>query len=237
MTYKGTVGNNSTLPTTNVKVGDTYLVDADGKIALTTDNSYDGTAITAGKGDLLIATGTETDGIITSGLKWSYVPSGDDAERDTTYTWTGTAASNKKVLPTVGAGEAGSWQLTAGTAMTVSSTGTDDMTTTISHANVSSSQATGTEQNNVQSLNVVSGVEVNDQGHVTTVTTTRYNLQDTTYTLSGATTDIDKGVQITDTLTASVGGTTTSVTSITSDTLAMKAGTNSYSIDIKWGSF
>ena len=121
--------------------------------------------------------------------------------------------------------------------MTVSSTGTDDMTTTISHANVSSSQATGTEQNNVQSLNVVSGVEVNDQGHVTTVTTTRYNLQDTTYTLSGATTDIEKGVQITDTLTASVGGTTTSVTSITSDTLAMKAGTNSYSIDIKWGSF
>lgn len=237
MTYKGTVGNNSTLPTTNVKVGDTYLVDADGKIALTTDNSYDGTAVTAGKGDLLIATGTETDGIITSGLKWSYVPSGDDAERDTTYTWTGTAASNKKVLQTVGAGEAGSWQLTAGTAMTVSSTGTDDMTTTISHANVSSSQATGTEQNNVQSLNVVSGVEVNDQGHVTTVTTTRYNLQDTTYTLSGATTDIEKGVQITDTLTASVGGTTTSVTSITSDTLAMKAGTNSYSIDIKWGSF
>lgn len=237
MTYKGTVGTNTTLPTTDVKVGDTYLVDANDKIALTASNSYDGQAITAGKGDLLIATGTETNGVITSGLKWSYVPAGDDAEHDTTYTWTGTAASNKKVLQTVGAGEAGSWQLTAGTAMTVSSTGTDNMTTTIAHANVTSSQATGTEQNNVQSLNVVSGVEVNNQGHVTKVTTTKYNLQDTTYTLSGATTDIDKGVQITDTLTASVGGTTTSVTSITSDTLAMKAGTNSYSIDIKWGSF
>lgn len=237
MTYKGTVGANTTLPTDDVKVGDTYLVDANDKIALTASNSYDGQAITAKKGDLLIATGTESNGVITSGLKWSYVPAGDDAERDTTYTWTGTAATNKKVLQTVGAGEAGSWQLTAGTAMTVSSTGTDNMTTTIGHANVSSNQATGTEQNNVQSLSVVSGVEVNGQGHVTKVTTTKYNLQDTTYTLSGATADIDKGVQITDTLTASVGGTTTSVTSITSDTLAMKAGTNSYSIDIKWGSF
>ena len=237
MTYKGTVGNSKSLPTSDVQVGDTYLVDADDKIALTTSNSYDGTAVTAGKGDLLIATGTETNGVITSGLKWSYVPAGDDAERDTTYTWTGTAASNKKVLQTVGAGEAGSWQLTAGTAMTVSSTGTDNMVTTIGHADVTHTDADGEEQNNVQSLTVVSGVDVNAQGHVTKVTSTKYNLQDTTYTLSGATADITGGVKITDTLTASVGGTTTSVTSVTSETLTMKAGTNSYSVDIKWGSF
>lgn len=238
MTYKGTVGTSKSLPTTNVEVGDTYLVDADDKIALTTDNSYSGTAVTAGKGDLLIATGTETDGVITSGLKWSYVPAGDDAEHDTTYTWDSVASSNKKVLQTTGAGEAGSWQLTAGTAMTVSSTGEDDMVTTIGHADVSHTDADGTEENNVQSLTVVSDVDVNAQGHVTTVTKTKYNLQDTTYTLSGGTVEsITGGVKITDTLTPSVGGTSTSVTSVTSETLTMTAGTNSYTVDIKWGTF
>lgn len=244
MTYKGTVGSSTALPTSNVRVGDTYLVDADDKIAVAAENSYDGTAITAGKGDLLIATGDETDGVITSGIKWSYVPAGDDAEHDTTYTWLGTEASNKKVLQTVGSGEAGSWQLTAGTAMTVSSEGTDDMVTTISHADLDHTDADGVEQNNVQSLTVVSDVDVDKQGHVSTVTKTKYNLQDTTYTLSGATTKKDttnqtftSGVEITDTLTPSVGGTTTSVTSVTSNTLTMQAGNNGYSIDIKWGSF
>lgn len=245
MTYKGTVGTNNTLPvitaenTSTIQVGDTYLVDADDKIALTEDNSYDNVAVTAGKGDLLIATGDETNGFITDNLKWSYVPAGDDAEHDTTYSWTGEDTSNKKVLQTTGAGEAGSWQLTAGTAMTVSSTGTDDMVTTIGHADVEHKDEDGTEENNVQSLTVVSDVDVNTQGHVTTVTKTKYNLQDTTYTLSGAVEDIaGGGVKITDTLTSSAGGTSTSVTSVTSDSLTVKAaGVDSYSVDIKWGSF
>jgi uncharacterized protein YxjI len=244
MTYKGTVGTNNTLPvitaenTSTIQVGDTYLVDADDKIALTEDNSYDNVAVTAGKGDLLIATGDETNGFITDNLKWSYVPAGDDAEHDTTYSWTGEDTSNKKVLQTTGAGEAGSWQLTAGTAMTVSSTGTDDMVTTIGHADVEHKDEDGTEENNVQSLTVVSDVDVNAQGHVTTVTKTKYNLQDTTYTLSGGTVEsITGGVKITDTLTPSVGGTSTSVTSVTSETLTMTAGTNSYTVDIKWGTF
>ena len=241
MTYKGTVGASKTLPTNDVQVGDTYLVDADDAIALTTSNSYNGTAITAGKGDLLIATGTETNGVITSGLKWSYVPAGDDAEHDTTYTWVSDNTNNTKILKTddSAAAEVGSWKLASGTAITVSSNGTDNnMTTTIGHADVPHTDADGEEQNNVQSLTVVSGVDVNAQGHVTKVTKTKYNLQDTTYTLSGATVaTATKGVSITDTLTASTGGTSTSVTTVTSDTLTMTAGINGYSIDLKWGSF
>lgn len=72
MTFKGTVGTGGTiasLPTSGVSVGDTYKVIAAG--------TYGGQACKVG--DLLIAQGTETDGVITSGLSWVWVPSGDEA--------------------------------------------------------------------------------------------------------------------------------------------------------------
>lgn len=65
MTFKGTVGTGGTagtnLPTTGVKVGDTYKVASDG--------TYAGQS--AKVGDLFIATATTPT--------WAYVPSGDDA--------------------------------------------------------------------------------------------------------------------------------------------------------------
>lgn len=77
MTYRGTVGGTAatvaSLPASGVKVGDTYKVAAAGTYGT---HSCD-------VGDILIATGTETDGVITSGLTWTYVPSGDDT--DTQY--------------------------------------------------------------------------------------------------------------------------------------------------------
>lgn len=64
MTYKGTVGTGGTvesLPTSNVKVGDTYKVITDGTYA----------SQSAKVGDMFIATATTPT--------WSYIPSGDDA--------------------------------------------------------------------------------------------------------------------------------------------------------------
>lgn len=65
MTFKGTVGTGGTagtsLPTTGVKVGDTYKVASDGTYA----------SQSAKVGDLFIATATTPT--------WAYVPSGDDA--------------------------------------------------------------------------------------------------------------------------------------------------------------
>jgi hypothetical protein len=89
MHYCGTVGDGdkdtvAQLPTSNVKAGDTY------KIA--TAGTYAG--IDAEVGDLFIATGTETNGVISSGLAWTYIPSGDDV--DTKYSIS--AADNKVVL-------------------------------------------------------------------------------------------------------------------------------------------
>jgi len=64
MVYKGTIGTGgtagSTLPTTGVKVGDTYKI--------ITDGTYAGQA--AKVGDMFIATATTPT--------WSYIPSGDD---------------------------------------------------------------------------------------------------------------------------------------------------------------
>lgn len=73
MTYKGTIGEGGTitqLPTSGVKVGDTYKVITAGAYGV---NSCD-------IGDLLIATGDEVNGVINSNLTWTYVPSGDDTD-------------------------------------------------------------------------------------------------------------------------------------------------------------
>lgn len=83
MTYKGTVGTGATvtsLPTSGVKNGDTYKVATAGTYGT---HSCD-------VGDLLIATGTETNGVITSGLAWTYVPSGDDTDTQYDLTSNGT---------------------------------------------------------------------------------------------------------------------------------------------------
>ena len=63
MDYKGTVAGQSDLDEkTDVKVGDTYVVTS-------AFGSYT-------EGDLLVANGTETNGIITSDLTWQHVPTG-----------------------------------------------------------------------------------------------------------------------------------------------------------------
>lgn len=90
MTYKGTVGGTgataSALPTSGVKIGDTYMV--------AKDDTYDGKK--GYVGDLFIATGTETNGVITSGLAWTLVPSGNYP--DTQYAMTVVSGTGKGML-------------------------------------------------------------------------------------------------------------------------------------------
>lgn len=91
LTYKGPTGDQlHPLPTTNVKVGDVYVVNS-GVTSITyrdVDAVDDATATAhiVNAGDLLIAQGTEnSQGYITSStLKWARIESGDI---DTTYTW------------------------------------------------------------------------------------------------------------------------------------------------------
>ena len=101
-----------------------------------------------------------------------------------------------------------------------------------------SENKTAEAKTGVLSFDAVTGVTVDAHGHVTEVEKTNLSIQDTTYTLSGAKVEtVTGGVKVTDTLTDSKGDTSTSVVTITSETLEMTAGTNAYTVDIKWGSF
>ena len=240
MTYKGTT---TSVPTGNIAAGDTYMVTGDSAISVAASSSYDGNAFSAKKGDLIIATGTETNGVL-SAVKWSYVPAGDDAEMDTTYTWTANKDTHKLTVTNDDSSDVeGSIQLTAGTAMSLSSTATNgNLNTTIAHANVTNKQTTGTAIAETLKFNAVTGVTVNAQGHVTEVVTKEVNIVDSTYELKNATaatvTVADKAsaVKLTTTLDSNNEASSSAVT-VTSNTLALTPGTNAYNVDITWGEF
>ncbi len=77
MVYKGAISAISELPTSNVEVGWTYKVTADILKSTATGVNFHNTDDTYIRiGDILIAKGTETDGVITSDLSWDHIPSG-----------------------------------------------------------------------------------------------------------------------------------------------------------------
>ena len=91
MVFKGTIDATHALPTTEIRVGDTYKVAAAG--IYNSQQAY--------IGDLFIAQGTEdtTTGYISSELSWAYVPSGYVADYNPHLTAGAPAtASNKTAL-------------------------------------------------------------------------------------------------------------------------------------------
>ena len=190
LTYKGTIGSAgatvSSLPTTGVKIGDTYKVAASG--------NYGGHVCDIG--DLLIATGTENNGVISSGLTWTYIPSGDDT--DTQYALS--AAENKVKLTTTNGGN----EVT-----TVEFTSPDesiDITTltgnkiTLEHADVTCTRDSENQTlSNEGTFNIIKNIEVNDQGHVTKVTTSAVTLpkdNNTVYDISTIAGTLNKSAKI-----------------------------------------
>lgn len=175
MTYKGTVGSVedsatvNQLPTAGVKVGDTYKVATAGNYGI---HSCD-------IGDLLIATGTETNGIISDNLTWTYVPSGDDV--DTKYNLS--VANNTITLGNSVDSKTESAIFAAGTDLEVN---TSDRTITYSHAtydDVTPGTATGNTLANGGKFTVVDSIETNN-GHVTGYKTKEVTLPTITPTTS-----------------------------------------------------
>lgn len=201
MTFIGVLSPDSethkTLPTTNVRIGDTYKV---GK-----NRSYDtnGNAQTTGTtwaimGDLFIATGDEgDDGYITSNLKWEHVPAGNEESVDYTFS---TQTHGLKVDS--GNDTLLDFKLAEGTAITLRDTTTTDSkgrTVTINHANVDLAtgypKATTTSQQMAEKIEndndiitsfekttditYVTEVLRNAQGHVTGIATETATLIDT----------------------------------------------------------
>ena len=200
LTYVGTVGSNGTYTMgTDFKVynGSTAINVHNGDMFLVAGDVKYGTDANAHKGDLLIATGTETDGVLSS-ITWTYVPSGDDAKLDTTYDFDGDATSNSMTFRAVSSldgdqGVVGKISFKAGTASTVSSvvSGTtadknEQLEVTVGHAAVDHTDATGSaiDLNESAQMNVITGVTVNTEGHVTQVTTSKVSAP--RYTLGAA---------------------------------------------------
>lgn len=123
MVYKGTVGTNGTvtaLPSSNVQIGDTYKVSSKG--------TYGGHSCDVG--DLLIATGTEKDGIINGTITWTYVPSGDDTDSQYQLNVTNNTATLKN---TTSNKDAGSLTIAAGTENDTIGVSTTGSTITVAH--------------------------------------------------------------------------------------------------------
>lgn len=239
MKYRGAI---TAVPTGNISIGDTYMVQS-GTIEITGEKSQDGSAITAKSGDLLIAVSANdqenVNGYIdAANLKWSWVPSGDDVQKDTTYKWVADATNHSLFVKNdLDSSVAGAISLSAGTAVELSSviSGADtELTTTIKHANVDHSDTEGEKVLNTLTVTAVTGVAVNDQGHVTEVETTEFGIKDTTYTFDVAVGETEKGVIIADVLTNSDNTADNNEITVTSDTLAIEANADGkgYSVNI-----
>lgn len=231
MTYKGTVGipeedkdpaaSYTTLPTTKVAIGDTFMVAYDGDFA----------GYTATSGDLFIAAGTEgEDGYITAAsLKWTWVPAGNI---DTTYSAkiipAQEATDNSIALPPaiqlVGSDEVDSYIYfdanlkgendnnslslsietdTEGNKSLVYShknyttTGIDDKTNKVNALNGNGGISSDNPLTAEQKFTVISGAKI-ENGHVTEFVTTDHYLPEDRYTKYNYTSTIANSTETTD---------------------------------------
>ena len=245
MTYKGTVGTAAlqNLPTSNVSSGDTYMVAAN-----TTVNAQ-----AVKKGDLFIATGTEgADGYIASdGITWTHVPSGDDNYQNSTYEGNATPESNKWGIKEVSGSGVGDIQLVAGTNMSISSklggkdgNSTAAMITTINHGSVGAASVTEATVNDTSDIDpkttitAVTGIGRDSNGHVASVTTKQFNIQDTKYTFGAEVKDNKIVTKLTDSDNnpqAVKYGVTSSSLNVT--TTAAATNDVTVNVELQWGSF
>lgn len=245
MTYKGTVGTAAlqNLPTSNVSSGDTYMVAAD-----TTVNAQ-----AVKKGDLFIATGEEgADGYIaSSGITWTHVPSGDDSYQNSTYEGNATPESNKWGIKEVSGSSVGDIQLVAGTNMSISSklggangNSTAAMITTINHGSVGAASVTDATVNDTSdtapksTITAVTGIGRDSNGHVASVTTKQFNIQDTTYTFGAEVKDNKIVTKLTDSSNTHQS-VTYGVTSSSLNVTTSAAATNNVTVNVEleWGQF
>ena len=202
MTYKGTFGTGSsgatisTLPTTNVKNGDTYvIITEDLTSANFTGVTFEGADIDKGTrvGDMLIAKGTETNDVITSNLVWTYIPAGNDTLAEVTYSASVDETTHSMGLVNGNTATIAKLNLVAGTDMALSSTKTsvngrtdNTLTTTINHAPITTSgpTAASTLSDGSATFTAIKSLTISN-GHVTGITTDTFT--PVTYDLEGAT--------------------------------------------------
>lgn len=249
MTYKGTIGsksaNTKTLPST-ASAGDTYLVNNDGSV-------FKVGTVDAHDGDLIIAMGEETNGVIPQGsLTWEVVPAGNDIDSQYTFKNIGNGVQLSETQGT-DTNARGNLTFEAGNAgVSVDVTGTGANTNVaVSHKTVTTTETKSADvvQNpgDVIIVPIVTDVNYDDFGHVTEVVTQNTTFKDTdtvvtesTYAASAA----SNKATVTNTLllkdeengTAGQVAGSFSVESKNSQLTVAATGSN-IEIDFIWGSF
>lgn len=256
MTYRGTIGTSGTTFTmdasfnvlkggtaTDIHIGDMFLVQG--------GNLTYATGQTAGTGDLLIATAkdkkSETNGVLAIGdVEWTYVPSGDDAQIDTTYIFKAEGATDSMtVTSSNGGGVVGKIAFTEGNGIVIDSTDNggkapNQLSVTIKHDTYDTTPTTdGKSLTNGGTFDVIDSVTY-DNGHITGINTkTIQTLEYKPGPDSATRDDATNTVTVAHTLQAG-----TSLVSdknakmvLKSDTLKLTASGSTVTADLVWGSF
>lgn len=186
MVFKGVA---TSVPTGAQEIGWTYKATGDFTIPA---GSVEGSATAADvkTGDLIVATGNEVGGVITSGLKWYVVPSGD--EENTTYSFARVEDAGKigiKLAPDgMAANVVGQMTVEAGDNIAIAANNTDEdgkyQNVKISHGAAGTAVAAPTATKVSQKVDealVITAHEVayDKYGHITGVTAKEYTLKDT----------------------------------------------------------
>lgn len=221
MVYRGTAAAAADLPSSNVKIGDTYLVSAD-------FGSYK-------KGDLLIANGTEDDnGIISGTVTWDKISINTDT--DTKYSF---SVDSNKVLVTPNPGSQTEVVEIAGDDVKLEAA-TSGKKITISHKTISgltNNSSFGPAANATPDYSetfVVPRITVDNYGHITAISDKTITIpasDNTTYEISAA--NVSNVPTIT--LTPSSGSTTS--VSFASSSLAISAANDVITANLEWDTF
>ena len=189
MAYRGTIGASGA----NFSFGSGYSVLENGEAAeihngdmfLVIDSIEYSAGNSAGNGDILIAVGEENaDGVIDGAISWSYIPSGNDAVIDTTYsaTATDTATGGSFVISSsTGAGgevgTTGSITIDQGNDIVIDGAGTSGnaLKLAISHADVATTPTQATGSISEQKFSAVTAITA-VRGHVTGYETSTFTL-------------------------------------------------------------
>lgn len=259
MTFKGTFastgGTVSVLPTTGVRNGDVYIIAENG---LTSDDipgndsslsvmDSNGTRI----GDMVIATGTEgSNGYISSGLKWVYVPSGNDSSDAYSYFAEATAATNTLLLKNriAGAAPVAQLSLTGGTDISVTSTASNgSLASTISHATYSAVTPTETSSPTGTAASFTAIKELTlSNGHITGITTDTFTplvytltgstvTEGTRFSASSTTNNVTAAIDLKDTSNGQHGSASIKLSS--SSITFSRGAANEVVADLVWGTF
>lgn len=256
MTYRGTIGTSGTTFTMDasfnvlkggtaaeIHIGDMFLVQG--------GNLTYATGKTAGIGDLLIATAkdkkSETNGVLAIGdVEWTYVPSGDDAQIDTTYVFKAAGATNSMIITSSnGGGVVGKIAFAKGDGIVINSTDNgglapNQLSVTIKHDIYDTTPTTdGKSLTNGGTFDVIDSVTY-DNGHITGINTkTIQTLEYKPGPDSATRDDATNTVTVAHTLQAG-----TSLVSdknakmvLKSDTLKLTASGSTVTADLVWGSF